>query len=110
MFDHVGVRVSHRAASRCFYEHVLEPLGHRLTHRGEHYDEWDDFAVAQADASRPVTRRLHVAFVAASTDEVDAFWRAGTEIGYPSDGEPGLRPEYHEGYYGAFLLDPDSQS
>jgi hypothetical protein len=73
----------------------------------EHYDEWEDFAIAQADPTHPVTRRLHVAFVAASIDEVDAFWRAGTEAGHPSDGEPGPRPVYHEGYYGAFLLDPD---
>ena len=109
MFDHVGVSVSDRAASRRFYERVLEPLGHPLT-SSEHYDEWEDFAIAQADPTHPVTRRLHVAFVAASIDEVDAFWRAGTEVGHPSDGEPGPRPVYHEGYYGAFLLDPDGNS
>jgi hypothetical protein len=55
-----------------------------------------------------VTRRLHVAFVAASTGKVDAFWQAGVEAGHPSDGEPGPRTVYHQGYYGAFLLDPDS--
>jgi catechol 2,3-dioxygenase-like lactoylglutathione lyase family enzyme len=109
VFDHVGIGVSDRAASRRFNERVLEPLGHRLDH-SERYDEWDDFAIAQADASHPVTRRLHVAFVAASTDEVDAFWQAGTEAGHPNDGEPGPRPAYHEGYYGAFLLDPDGNS
>jgi catechol 2,3-dioxygenase-like lactoylglutathione lyase family enzyme len=110
VFDHVSIRVSDRAASRRFYERVLDPLGHRLTHPGEHYDEWEDFGIAQADASRPATRRLHVAFVAGSTDAVDAFWRAGTGAGYPSDGAPGPRPVYHEGYYGAFLLDPDRNS
>ena len=110
MFDHVGIRVSDRAASRRFYERVLEPLGHRRDHPGEHYDEWEDFAIAQADARRPLTRGLHVAFVAASTGEVDAFWQAGVAAGHPSDGEPGLRPVYHEDYYGAFLLDPDGNS
>ena len=110
MFDHVGMRVSDRAASRRFYEHVLAPLGHRLTHPSEHYDEWDDFGIAQADASRPVTRRLHVAFVAGSRDDVDAFWRAGVDAGYTSDGEPGPRPISHEAYYGGFLLDPDGNS
>lgn len=54
-----------------------------------------------------MTRRLHVAFVAGSTADVDAFWRAGSEGGYASDGEPGPRPIYHEAYYGAFLVDPD---
>jgi catechol 2,3-dioxygenase-like lactoylglutathione lyase family enzyme len=57
-----------------------------------------------------VTRRLHVGFVARSRAGVDAFWRAGTEAGYTSDGEPGLRPQYHDAYYGAFLLDPDGNS
>jgi hypothetical protein len=39
---------------------------------------------------------------------VDEFWRAGTDAGYRSDGEPGPRPQYEPDYYGAFLLDPDS--
>jgi catechol 2,3-dioxygenase-like lactoylglutathione lyase family enzyme len=107
VFDHVGIRVSDRAASRRFYDTVLGPLGHRLTHPSEHYDEWEDFGIAQADAERPVTTGLHVAFVAGSREAVDGFWRAGVEAGYASDGEPGPRPVYHEAYYGAFLLDPD---
>ncbi len=89
---------------------MLAPLRHPLTHTGEHYDEWDDFAIAQTDESRPVTRGLHVAFAAGSRADVDAFWHAGTAAGYPSDGAPGARPVYHEAYYGAFLLDPDGNS
>ena len=58
----------------------------------------------------PPTRRLHVGFVAPSRDQVDEFWRAGTEAGYRDDGEPGPRPEYRSDYYGAFLLDPDGNS
>jgi len=110
MFDHVTVRVADREASRRFYETVLAPLGHVLTSSGGHYDEWNDFGIAQAREDRPATRGLHVAFVARSRDEVDAFWRAGTEAGYPSDREPGARPEYHDHYYGGFLLDPDGNS
>jgi predicted lactoylglutathione lyase len=66
--------------------------------------------VAQAREDRPVTRRLHVAFVSRSREQVDAFWHAGTKAGYASDGVPGPRPEYHEDYYGAFLVDPDGNS
>ena len=110
MFDHVTVRVSERDASKRFYETVLAPLRHALTHTGGHFDEWNDFGMAQARADRPVTRRLHVAFVAETREDVGAFWRAGTEAGYASDGAPGLRPEYHPDYYGAFLLDPDGNS
>src|SRR6478672_11011134 len=94
MFDRVTVRVSDLEAGRRFYETLL----------GE---DWGNFEIASA--SEP-TRHLHVAFIAASRDEVDAFWRRGLEAGYESDGEPGLRPQYTADYYGAFLLDPDGNS
>lgn len=110
MFDHVEIRVSDRAASRRFYDTVLAPLGYGVTHSTEEYDEWYDFGIAEVRDDRPVTRGLHVAFVARSREEVDAFWRAGVDAGYPSDGEPGPRPEYSPDYYGGFLLDPDGNS
>ena len=93
-----------------FYETVLSTLGIEQTHSGELGPEWDDFSLAQADAEHPPTRRLHIAFVAPSRALVDEFWRAGTEAGYQDDGKPGLRPEYSDDYYGAFLLDPDGNS
>jgi len=105
MFDHVTIRVSDREASRRFYETLLE-----REPEGSTYLEWDEFGIAQADGEHPVTRNLHVGFAAASRDEVDDFWRRGVEAGYESDGEPGLRPEYHPNYYGGFLLDPDGNS
>jgi hypothetical protein len=37
---------------------------------------------------------------------VDAFHKAAVGAGGTSNGKPGLRPEYHENYYGAFVLDP----
>ena len=110
MFDHVTIRVSDREASQRFYEAALEPLGHAISHSGGYFDEWNDFGIAQAREDRPVTRRLHVAFGSRSREEVNAFWHAGTKAGYASDGEPGPRPEYHDDYYGAFLLDPDGNS
>ena len=110
MWDHVTLRVSDRDASRRFYGLVLGVLGYDLTRPGEIYDEWRDFGFAEASEAKPVTRHLHVAFVARSRDDVDAFWRAGVDAGYESDGEPGERPQYSEGYYGAFLLDPDGRS
>ena len=111
MFDHVTIRVADRDASRRFYELVLATLGFgSLQTSGGHYDEWNDFGISQARDDRPVTRRLHVAFVARSRDAVDDVWRTATGVGYPSDGAPGLRPVYHDDYYGAFLLDPDGNS
>jgi catechol 2,3-dioxygenase-like lactoylglutathione lyase family enzyme len=109
-FDHVTIRVSDRRASEEFYETVLSVLGIRQTHSGEQFAEWDDFSLAGATDEQPVTRRLHIGFVAPSRALVDEFWRRGVESGYRDDGEPGLRPQYTEDYYGAFLLDPDGNS
>jgi catechol 2,3-dioxygenase-like lactoylglutathione lyase family enzyme len=106
MLDHVTIRVSDRDASRRFYTVVLgEP-----SHAGADFDEWKDFSLTQADDEHPVTRHLHVAFAAPSQEDVDAFWQRGVDAGYPSDGEPGLRTQYHPDYYGGFLLDPDGNS
>jgi catechol 2,3-dioxygenase-like lactoylglutathione lyase family enzyme len=110
MFDHVTIRVSDRAASERFYDTVLLPLAVERTYSTGTFSEWRDFSLTAADAGHPPTRRLHVAFVAPSRDQVEAFWRAGTEAGYADDGPPGPRPEYRDDYYGAFLLDPDGNS
>jgi catechol 2,3-dioxygenase-like lactoylglutathione lyase family enzyme len=110
VFDHVTIRVSEGEASERFYETVLRTLGIEKTHSDEHDAEWDDFSLAAATDEKPVTRRLHVAFVAPSRAHVDEFWRVGTAAGYRDDGAPGPRPQYSEDYYGAFLLDPDGNS
>jgi catechol 2,3-dioxygenase-like lactoylglutathione lyase family enzyme len=110
MFDHVTIRVSDRTASERFYERVLAALGHAPSFRSEEYVEWDDFGLLAAGAASPATTRLHVGFAASRREDVDAFWRAGVEAGYESDGEPGPRPQYGDDYVGAFLLDPDGNS
>jgi catechol 2,3-dioxygenase-like lactoylglutathione lyase family enzyme len=110
VFDHVTIRASDRAASGRFYEAVLRTLAIGRTHSGDAYVEWDDFSLAQADAGNPITRGLHIGFVAPSRAEVDEFWRVGTQEGYRDDGPPGPRPQYSEDYYGSFLLDPDGNS
>jgi catechol 2,3-dioxygenase-like lactoylglutathione lyase family enzyme len=109
VFDHVTIRVSDREASERFYTTVLGVLGLEPK-RGELYDEWADFSIAQADDEFPVSRNLHVAFFAPSTQLVDEFWRVGTQAGYRDDGAPGPRPQYGPDYYGGFLRDPDGNS
>ena len=70
--------------------------------------EWGDFSIAADD--EPVAQNVHIAFPAKSREEVDAFHRAAMEAGYRDNGPPGERPVYHEGYYGAFVLDPDGNN
>jgi catechol 2,3-dioxygenase-like lactoylglutathione lyase family enzyme len=110
VFDHVTIRASDREASERFFDTVLPVLGIEKTYADEWFVEWGDFSLAEAGGEKPVTRRLHVGFVAPSRDHVDAFHRTGIEAGYWSDGAPGPRPVYRDDYYGAFLLDPDGNS
>lgn len=101
--DHLTIRVADPDASRAFYTLALgEPSA-----ADEDFLEWGDFSLLP---DRTVTRRLHVAFGVPARADVDAWWRKLVDAGYTSDGEPGLRPQYHPSYYGAFVLDPDGNS
>jgi catechol 2,3-dioxygenase-like lactoylglutathione lyase family enzyme len=110
VFDHVTIRVSDREASEQFYNAVLETLGTDETYRTKTHSEWRDFMLTATESRHPVTRNLHVGFASPSREQVDAFWRTGTEAGYADDGPPGPRPQYGSDYYGAFLRDPDGNS
>lgn len=62
-------------------------------------------------ASRPVQADmesgLHFCFVAPTRKSVDAFHKAALAAGGHDNGKPGLRADYGEGYYAAFVIDPD---
>lgn len=111
VLDHVTLRVSDFAASRAFYDTVLAPLG-LTAYLVDHppFAEWGDFSIMLTAEGSPVTRDVHVAFTARSRAEVDAFHAAGLAAGATDNGAPGERPQYHPGYYGAFLLDPDGNN
>lgn len=53
---------------------------------------------------------LHIALQAKNQAEVDAFYAAAIKAGGADNGAPGFRPHYSEGYYGAFVLDPDGHN
>ena len=102
MFDHVGIRVHDREASRAFYELALG----KPTHDSAEFTEWGAFGIADGTPSR----RLHAGFGVPDRAAVDDWWSRMTDAGHESDGEPGPRPQSSEGYYGAFVLDPDGNS
>jgi catechol 2,3-dioxygenase-like lactoylglutathione lyase family enzyme len=111
VLDHITIRVSDRAASEAFYDTVLKTIDVERSGRDDDYTVWKgQFSLAPADDEHPVTRHLHMGFAASSPELVDEFWLVGTRAGYRDDGPPGLRPEYSDDYYGAFLLDPDGNS
>jgi catechol 2,3-dioxygenase-like lactoylglutathione lyase family enzyme len=110
VFDHVGLSVADLGAARAFYETALGTLGFGEPDDRGHFFEWEDLAVGQTEARRPVTRHVHVALVAPSREHVDRFWQTLTERGFEDDGRPGRRSRYSPAYYGAFVLDPDGNS
>ncbi len=112
MLDHLGLRVSEYAKSKRFYESALAPLGYEVVMEfggsvaGLGAAGKPDFWISQGEAGGPV----HVAFASPDRATVDAFHKAALAAGGSDNGAPGLRPEYHPSYYGAFVLDPDGNN
>ena len=113
LIDHVQLVVRDLAASRRFYEAVLKSLG--IPIGGEEGDFFwaDELFISSKDsdaAQGQLTGRHHLAFQAPDRATVDAFYQAALEAGGKDNGPPGERPQYHPGYYGAFVLDPDGNN
>jgi len=114
MIDHFGVNVADMAASTHFYDTVLEVLGFsRQMDFGEAIgygtEGHPDFWISSA-ATGQSNREAHIAFTAADRAAVQAFFDAATSIGAVVLHEPREWPEYHQGYYGAFVRDPDGNN
>jgi catechol 2,3-dioxygenase-like lactoylglutathione lyase family enzyme len=109
--DHVTIRVDDLAAMSAFYERAFDLVKFgRPRHEGDVFLEWGDFSISEADAERPPTEGLHIAFTADSDELVESWWRGMIDAGYRSDGAPGARPQYRPDYYGAFILDGQGNS
>ena len=121
VLDHIGINVTDYARSKAFYDAALAPLGITAVMEygkacGYGRDGKPDFWMGQG-ATRFQTEEhlrsitpIHVAFVARSRAEVDAFHAAALAAGGKDNGAPGLRPEYHASYYGAFVTDLDGHN
>jgi catechol 2,3-dioxygenase-like lactoylglutathione lyase family enzyme len=113
MVDHVALNVRDVAEARGFYERALEPLGYTVGMAVEHdvgfrspEGELDFWLCQRGEPSAPT----HVGFRAADRASVDAFHAAALEAGGSDNGAPGIRPDYHESYYAAFVLDPEGSN
>lgn len=113
MFDHVIIDVAVLDDSRRFYERALAPLGISVVvERDDRYafggtDGRPRFWIA---ARGTPARGVHLAFSAENHELVDAFHREAIAAGGSDNGPPGLRPQYHASYYGAFVLDLDGNN
>jgi catechol 2,3-dioxygenase-like lactoylglutathione lyase family enzyme len=119
MIDHTGLQISDPIRSRAFYDSALAPLGYKMMIQipiehtrgaavfGYGVPPKADFWVHQGTPNDP---KVHVAFRAATHQQVDRFFEAALAAGGTSNGSPGPRPHYHKDYYGAFVLDPDGHN
>ncbi len=114
MFDHVVFGVSDYAASKAFFVEALEPLGVAIVYEGplglELCRGGETSSLCLRLQPEPSPSRLHLAFQAASREQVRAFHAAALSAGGQDNGAPGLRPEYHPHYYAAFVIGPDGHN
>ncbi len=112
ILNHVSVGVSNVASAVVFYDSVLSALSIKRSHYienvaaayGENFEFWVGCPCENVASSSNGT---HIAFNAPNQDAVDQFYATALELGGSCAGKPGLRPEYGETYYAAFVRDAD---
>ena len=112
MIDHVSLEVADYNRSKSFYAEALGPLGYELVM------EFDSNVGGFGVQGKPdfwliggtPSGRTHIAFVSPDRATVDAFHAAALAAGGKDNGQPGLRPQYHQHYYGAYAHDPDGNN
>ena len=113
MINHISVGVRDLKGARRFYDAALAPLGCKCLTEGEGYlgygADSPQFWLLAAEQPVPASPKsgLHVCFDAASRKAVDAFHAGALKSGGRDNGKPGVRPDYGNTYYAAFVVDPD---
>ncbi len=112
MFDHVVFSTSDYEACKRFFLIALKPIGIEVLSEGPLGIELS----ADGKSSLCIRREeetpthLHLAFVAQRREQVDEFYSAALGAGAEDNGAPGVRPEYSETYYAAFVVGPDGHN
>jgi catechol 2,3-dioxygenase-like lactoylglutathione lyase family enzyme len=96
VIDHVGLNVSDYEVSKRFYVEALRPLGYEV--------------ILEFEKMAGLGREGKPEFWVGERRTVDAFYNAALAAGGRDNGAPGLRPLYHDQYYGAYVLDPDGNN
>jgi catechol 2,3-dioxygenase-like lactoylglutathione lyase family enzyme len=113
MLDHVSIGVRDVGASRKFYDAALKPLGYECLSKGDDYAGYGRKGVqlwlgqTEHPVKADMRSGLHFCFTAESRKAVDAFYAAAMKGGAKDNGKPGIRPDYTQPYYAAFVIDPD---
>ena len=118
MFSHIFLGVADFECALGFYSAVLSGLGleARFCDRSRPWAGWQSageprplFLIGRPFDKKPPERGngQMVAFLASTRALVDSAYETALAHGGTSEGAPGLRPEYHANYYGAYFRDPD---
>jgi catechol 2,3-dioxygenase-like lactoylglutathione lyase family enzyme len=113
MLSHVSIGVKDLAKARGFYDAALQPLGYKCLVEGDGYAGYGAKApeLWLLASKHPVPANdgsgLHFCLDAQSRSAVDGFHAAALKSGGHDNGKPGLRADYGENYYAAFVVDPD---
>ncbi len=112
MLDHLAIGVRDMAASRAFYEAALAPLGFAVVMERDDRVAFGPtqrpifFVVDREPTERASTSPSRRRIASTSTRSTAPALDAGGD----DNGGPGMRPQYHPHYYGAFVLDPDGNN
>jgi catechol 2,3-dioxygenase-like lactoylglutathione lyase family enzyme len=113
MLHHLSIAVSDLDRTSAFYDAVLRPLGYTQVFAddeavGYGYEGGDDkLCLKRAKQVVVPGEGFHLAFTATEPSQVHEFHAAALRYGGRCNGAPGPRPEYGEGYYAAFVFDPE---
>ncbi len=114
MLDHISIQCADVTASAAFYDAVLAAIGgRRVMDFGEvigyGIPPKPDFWIGPQTTGEGF-RESHLAFSAPDRAAVRAFFAAARDAGAEVLHEPRLWPEYHPGYFAAFVRDPDGNN
>jgi catechol 2,3-dioxygenase-like lactoylglutathione lyase family enzyme len=114
LIDHLWIGVADLDEAKRFWRAVSPVLGLAIKNeRPERFhvaaDQVDRASAFVADGREP-TRNVHLAIAVPDDQTVAEFHRVALAAGFRDNGGPGERPEYHAGYVGAFVLDPDGNN
>ena len=112
MIDHISVRAQDFSRIVDFYKTALGPVGYKVLR------EYPGAAGMAGSNGMPdlwimqavqPTSPTHVA-ISGLRSQIDQFYAAALAAGGIDNGQPGVRPDYHEHYYAAFVLDPEGNN
>ena len=118
MYSHIFVGVKDFERALIFYRALMPVLGvaERFCNKSRPWAGWQSHPDPRPLflIGKPYDQQLHdagngqmVAFLAKDRATVDRAYAVGITNGGTSEGPPGLRPEYHAHYYGAYLRDTE---